>query len=133
MAKRFTFRKKIAALKRLKRSMPKAIGVIMRNHYKKSFKQQGFTDASHSPWPKRDPDRSPGRAILIDSGELRDSIDIKKATFRQIRVGSYGVPYAKYHNRVGGKHPQRKFVGTSKVVTKKTSRLIHREVLKILK
>lgn len=117
-------------LRRLKKSMPRAISVIMRNHYKGSFRAQGFTDSTLSPWAKRSPDRSPGRAILVKTGRLRDSIKIKMAIFRRIAVGSTGVDYAKYHNRGIGKQPLRKFVGPSAKVTGLVRRLIHKQTVK---
>lgn len=131
MPRRWRFDKVLSRYKRFKRTVPKTIATVMRDHYKGSFRRQGWTDKTLKPWPARDPDRSPGRAILFKGGDLRGSIKIKMSTFRKIRVGSYGIEYATFHNRGKGKLKVRKFVGKSKVVTDRTIRILNNGMKKV--
>lgn len=71
------------------------------NFFKESFFKQGFTDISFQKWEDRkQPDYRPGRAILQDSGTLRDSIETASKTSNSITIGSY-AQYAKIHNEGG--------------------------------
>ena len=136
--KQIDFDKINAALDRLAETLPRRAGVYMLNHSKKAFRDQGFTDDSLSPWAKRttknasDRNNSSSRAILIDSGNLRRSLRIRKATFKEVAVGSYGIPYAKRHNQGLKGMPRRPFVGDSRVLTKKLTDLCFKEFKKAL-
>ncbi|MEH0007573.1 MAG: phage virion morphogenesis protein, partial [Flavobacteriales bacterium] len=61
---------------------------------------QGFTDAAFTPWPKRNPDMREGAAILIKSGNLRDSLQVLERTPSRLTFGS-NVPYSEIHNQGG--------------------------------
>lgn len=108
-----------------------------------SFQKQGFTDAAFEAWTNRDPDRDPGRAILIDTTFLRKSLSVLGENATRIQFGTH-VPYARVHNeglrvravqnvrahhrtrkgnrhqvkahtrRMDVKYKQRKFIGESK-------------------
>lgn len=62
-----------------------------------SFQNEGFTDASFVPWPKRDPDKDPGRAVLTDTTFLRKSIHVLNEDESSITFSTH-VPYAAVHN-----------------------------------
>ena len=81
------------------------------------------------------------RGLLVQSGALRRSIRVGVATWDKIEVGSYGIEYAQIHNRGGrgvafGKYPfqmpKRQFIGTSRVLNDKISKLIKKEIGKNL-
>ena len=135
----FNIKKKIAEIKALKRSLPVKVGNIAKNHYLKAFRDEGFTDARLDPWQKRktrnrsDRRTSRRRAILVDTGALRRSIRVGSARRDRIEVGSYGIPYASFHNQEGGKMPQRRFVGPSKVMNRQIRLKIRNEIKDILK
>lgn len=63
---------------------PRALGSIAVSFLKQSFRNQGFTDAGLKPWAKRKNDKDPGRAILVKSGRLRNSIHVIKADTNEI-------------------------------------------------
>lgn len=134
----FNFEQKLQELKRLKSNLPLIVGNIAKRHFVKSFKDGGFTDVNLDPWAKRKrldkSDRRTGtnRAILVKSGHLRGSIRVKVANFNKIEIGAYGVPYARYHNQGVGKMPKRQFIGQSRLMTRKISKRIKQEIVKIL-
>lgn len=93
--------------------LSKAFDIIVRkagglavSHFKKSFTDGGFTDASLKPWdkPKRTFAKrdSPAktRGILIKSGLLRRSVRVTKQSGLSIYIGS-DVPYTQVHNEGG--------------------------------
>lgn len=86
----------------LKKQFTKAIrecAAAMQAHYKGSFKKQGYADGV-SKWQSRKNNRDEGRAILIESGDLRRSIKAKVSGSRSIIISS-DVEYAKIHNEGG--------------------------------
>lgn len=135
----FNFDQKIREIKRLKLSLPIQVGNIAKNHYLKSFRDGGFTDSTFNPWEKRKTKNSSdrrnraNRAILVDSGALARSIRVGRATWNTIEVGSYGIPYASYHNKGEGNQPERKFVGPSKAMSREIRQKIKKEIKKTLK
>lgn len=135
----FNFKNKIKEIKRLKSTLPVKIGNIAKNHYLKSFRDGGFTDKTLNPWKKRttknssDRRNSASRAILVDSGALKGSIRVGRATWNTIEVGSYGIPYASYHNKGEGNQPQRKFIGSSHAMNKEIRAKIKTEIKKTLR
>ena len=120
------FKKIQRRVHKIKAETPRLIAVEAVKHFKKSFRDGGFTDDRLSPWAKRKrPNRADKRtrkrrAILVDSGDLRKSIKRQKVTWRTIVVGSRGVSYAKYHNRPHRGMTQRKFIGESHKLNLKT-------------
>mgnify|MGYP003649917088 CR=1 FL=1 len=132
MAKRWNFEKVVKKLRTAKKGLPTKIASIMKRHFQQSFRKQGFTDATLDPWKARKhPDK--GRAILVKSGALRLSLRVRSASFNAIRVGSYGIKYARRHNRGLAGMPKRQFVGPSKVMTKQVNKLINNELKKVFK
>jgi len=80
-------------------SLPPKIGTECVNFFKKSFRDQGWTDVIFTPWAKRSPKakRNQGRGILIDSGRLRNSIRISGISQNSVTIGT-DTPYAEIHN-----------------------------------
>ena len=135
----FNFRRKIQDFKELQRNLPVIIGNMAKNHYTKSFRDQGFTDNGLDPWAQRKSKdksdrRSPARprAILVKTGHLRGSIRVRVATFNAIEIGAYGVPYAVFHNRGTNKLPKRQFIGKSVKLERSIRARIRQEMKKVL-
>lgn len=135
----FDIKQKLAELKTKKKLLPVRIGNIAKNHFLDSFREGGFTDVYFDPWASRKSKnrsdrRNPRpRAILVDSGALRRSIRVGSARWDKIEVGSFGIPYASYHNQGIGKQPVRKFVGSSAVMSFKIRKRIREEIKDVLK
>lgn len=110
------------------------MGTDAKNHFVKSFRNQGFEDASIEKWqPRKGEIMSSGiakvrkkdkssRAILVKTGDLRRSIKVLNKSYRSITLGS-DLPYAQIHNdglygNAYGKYrfkmPKRQFIGHSK-------------------
>jgi phage gpG-like protein len=135
----FRFDQKIKDFQRLKRDVPRRVGNIAKNHFLKAFKDEGFTEETVNPWAKRttknrsDRNNPARRALLVNRGHLRRSIRVGRTSWDRVEVGSYGITYAKFHNNPsqGSKIPRRKFVGSSKVMTRQISNLVRKEFKKI--
>jgi len=72
------------------------------------FDEQNWIDTHTEPWASRKhgAERDKGRALLIDSGHLRNSIRIITITGNKITIGTSGIEYAKIHNTGGITHPR---------------------------
>ncbi|TWP30525.1 hypothetical protein ETU08_01835 [Apibacter muscae] len=70
------------------------------NFFKESFEKQGWTGTAFEPWQARTNDLRPGGAILMDSGQLRDSLQILERGDLKIKYGTFS-PYASIHNHGG--------------------------------
>lgn len=136
--KQIDFNKINAKLNAMTKKLPKLLGNDMLNHSKEAFRNEGFTDASLSPWKARKSlnkaDRATGRrrAILVDSGNLRRSGRVRKATFREIAAGYYGIAYASRHNRGLNGMPKRQFVGWGRQLNNKVRKRTRKEFKKAL-
>lgn len=123
-------------LKQKKSKLPKLIANEIKNFVLKSWDNESFSDKYNKsdPWKKRkrqtSADKRTGkrRGLLVQSGALRRSIRVGVATWNKIEVGSYGVKYAQYHNRGTSRLPKRQFVGKSRVLNDKISKLIKKEI-----
>jgi phage gpG-like protein len=85
------------------RSIPTVAGTEAVNHFKASFRNQGFTDSGLTKWPKRKRDTDPGRAVLTKTGRTKRAIRKQQQTETTVLVGinRAEVPYAEYHNKGG--------------------------------
>lgn len=134
----FNFKKKIARFKANKKKLPLAIGALAKSHYLKSFRDEGFTDQTLSPWAGRkrgnrsDRNNKARRGLLVDKGHLRRSIRVVRANWNRVEVGSTGIKYARFHNRGEGQ-PQRQFVGRSAVLNTKIGKRIRRDTKNIFR
>jgi len=125
----------IQRFKHQKRKLPKQIGNIGLNHFLESFRMGGFNDSGFKRWAPRKArtKRNAGRALLVDSGALRNSLGLKTARWQKIRVASVGIPYASRHNRGLAGMPQRQFIGNSGRLNAKITRRIKTEIKSIFK
>ena len=121
------------------------IGIQAVNHFKKSFRDEGFTDAKLTKWKevkRREGDNKKGasstRKILTGTTkQLHDSIEYN-TTKDGVEIVS-DVVYAQIHNEGGqtGRNgtaniPKRQFVGESKSLNDKISAEIESEISKRL-
>ena len=105
--------KQIEAFKPQLDKIVDAAGVMAVNHFKKSFRDGGFTDESLETWkPRKRAERGKNRAVLVKSGRLRRSLRSKKFGVLAVKIMT-DVPYAKIHNNGEGKMPKRQFIGYS--------------------
>lgn len=135
--------RQLRGLQKIGKKAKRIVGTEAKKHFRKSFREQGFTDTAKTAWEKRKNDRSPrdiGRAILVDSGNLRDSVEILRQTKSTVEVGSK-EKYAAIHNeglegKAWGKHPfkmpKRQFVGNSAKLHKKMIGKLEKELKKAL-
>jgi len=129
---------------KFKIEIPTIIAELAKNHYLKGFaKGGGQTDKSISGWEKRKlkikdftsgrktrlkAKRQIGRALLVDTGQMRNDIDIQKATFNEIIIGTDATDYASYHNEGTDKMPQREILGYSTELNKKVEKAVKEEI-----
>lgn len=116
------------------------IGNEAKNFFVASFRKQGHEDRSIDHWkPRKREDNRKGRAILVDSGDLRRSIIREPVNKSQLQVKiSTDLPYAKVHNeggtmKGGGKMPKRQFMGDSYKLNELCKKIIVSQLDKIFK
>jgi phage gpG-like protein len=129
------FINRIKAYERNKRTLPIIIGETAKNFFQDNFKKQGFDDNGVKRWQARKGQVSfnglarvskkseSGRAILVKTGDLRNSIRVKSASMRKIVIAT-DLDYSKIHNDGSNKMPQRQFIGESANLNKKIVELI---------
>ncbi|MEM6734488.1 MAG: hypothetical protein AAF620_00320 [Bacteroidota bacterium] len=109
------------------RKMYPALGKIAKKHFDDSFKQEGFTDVHFEKWATRVGNRRPKDRILYETGKLSRS--------NEWRIISGGIqvyndtPYGYYHNK-GINQVQRKYMGNSYELNRKSAEVIRSVVLK---
>ena len=131
----------IKASDNLKAKLPLLIANLSKNHFLEGFRKGGGqTDASRGGWEqrkkpkgKRAKRREQGRNILVDTGQLRNDIDVRRTTFQEIVIGTLNVKYGIYHNEGTEKHPQREFLGDSRGLMSKIGKLAVKEFNKEFK
>lgn len=133
----FKFPQKQRKANQMKSTLPRWIGIYAKNWFLKGFRQGGGqTDDSSGGWASRKKsERGNRRGILIQSGKLRNSIEIIKSTFHTIIVGSIGLIYARVHNEglrsgrgKGFKMPKREFIGKSSKLESDIRKRIKKEM-----
>lgn len=130
---RFKIKENVQAFEKLKVEAPLVIANMAMNHFLEGFRKGGFmTNASQSGWPKRKLEDK-GRAILVKSGDLRDSIHKKVVTFSDITIATKQVAYARRHNEGLKNMPKREFMGKSKVLNQKIGVKLYQMVKKVMK
>jgi len=139
-------KRKVAVLKALQGAMV-VVANQSENHFKKSFRDGGFTDTTLRPWtPRKRPSRADknargrSRAILVQSGALRRSIVKTRLNGFKYKITS-DLPYSAIHNEglpglAWGKHtfkmPKRQFIGVSRVLRDKHIKTFNKFVIKAL-
>lgn len=128
------------AWKREKRNVNILVGNEAKNFFQDNFKRQGFKDEKVNKWKKRK-NKDSGRAILVKTGALRRSIRVLSRGRNFLVVGST-KKYAAVHNEGlrsgrprGGSFnmPQRRFIGKSKTLDEKITKLIVKRISKAFK
>lgn len=74
--------------------------VEMINFIMSNFENQSFTDVTSVPWEQRKSGADPGRALLVKSVSLRDSVKITESTPNRI-VATADAKHASIHNEGG--------------------------------
>jgi phage gpG-like protein len=120
------------------------IGNEAKNFFVNSFRLQGFEDRTVEKWkPRKKEGKRKGRAILVDSGDLRRSIIRQPVNKAQLSVKiSTDLVYAKIHNeglmgKAYGKHPfkmpKREFIGNSYKLNENCKKIVISQLDKIFK
>jgi len=113
---------------RFNRQVEVKIARVAEEHFKENFEKGGFVDNGTTTWDPRNPDLDPGRAVLVDSGDLKNSIEGSVPQPGKIVIKT-DVAYAKAHNEGNPDRnlPQRQFIGHSKELDNKIKKLIAKE------
>ena len=121
-------------LKRVKKGMTTILSNETVRFYKQNWRRQGFLyDTTIEKWqPRKKRERGRRRAILVKTGNLRDSIWVTDRTSTSWSVGT-DVVYAKRHNKGLGQTPQRKFIGRSLALNRRLGKLMINSINKALK
>ena len=128
---KFKLGAKLDKLLKEKAELPSELGNMSKNFFVENFKRQGFLDSTVERWaPRKHADA--GRAILVQSGDLRKSIRILRKSKDTVVIGS-DLKYAGYHNSGTGKLPKREFVGDSVELRRKLKAKIILELNKAMK
>ena len=114
----FNFNKVKIKSKAAKNELPRWIGITAKNWFLKGFRTGGGqTDSSTGGWAARKKaNQGKSRGILIQSGNLLNSIKVIQSTFTRIVIGSTGLKYARRHNEGLQGMPKREFIGKSTVL-----------------
>jgi phage gpG-like protein len=133
MATQLRLKEKASAIEATNRKMLQIAATDAKNHFVKSFANEGFTDETLQTWkPRKGKIRSLGayslgRKTLTKTGKLRRSISFRVGS-KSATVFS-NLPYSAIHNEgltglAWGKHsfkmPKRKFLGNSKILERRT-------------
>lgn len=84
------------------KKLPRQVGVLALQHFKRNFAQQGFYDDSLKKWRPRKTNspRNKGRALLVNKGRGRRSLRILQSSSDLVIVGA-DVGYMAFHNTGG--------------------------------
>lgn len=132
-----------AAFKKIQSASKTVVATEAKNHFKQSWRQQGFEDRTVEKWPevkrrikgteayKNASRAARRRAILVETGALRRSVKVIRRNWPVV-VGTRGISYARKHNDGAGNLPKRQFIGYSRKLEKRTlkqiTRIIHNEL-----
>lgn len=130
-----------------KRAINIKLGVASENHFKDSFRNQGFMDATLEKWDevqrrkqgtkayKAATKAARTRAILVQTGKLKRDIARRRTTYNEVTIGTSNltINYAERHNYGERKMPKRQFIGKSRRLNEKLIKIIKFELNKILK
>jgi len=123
-----------ADINRFKSRIPVLLANQAQNHFLEGFRKGGKqTDASRSGWKQRKAARSrknQGRAILVQSGDLRADIKRRETSFARTVVGTRNIIYAARHNDGLAAMPKREFIGDSRALDRKNRKLIEKNLPK---
>ena len=113
MGSRFTYDKKLEALRHAKVDMPKDLALSGELYFQKNFDKQQWSGSKWEP-RKKETKASRGHNILVNTGRLRQAMQntILFADWHLIKWGvDKNVTYAGYLNYGTSKMPARTFMG----------------------
>lgn len=97
--KPYSFNQVALKFHKVRGQLPGVLGTVAMNYFKDSFRRQGWRDQYLVAWEKRKDQgrRNKGKAIMVQSGRLRNSIRIVESTWARTVIGT-AVPYADANN-----------------------------------
>lgn len=104
MSNNFNSLKRLAAeLRNRESAIMQRVATNTVNYSKQAFRKQGWDG---KPWPKRAPGavRNKGRALLIDSGRMRNATRFKVSSDTAVIYNT--TPYGASHNKGATLHPR---------------------------
>ena len=117
-----------------KNNIPVIIANVALNHFLEGFRKGGYqTDDSRSGWAGRKSRtrRNIGRALLVNTGALRNDILRREVNSKRIVIGTRNIAYASVHNEGTERMPKREFLGNSTVLNNKITSIIKNKLSKI--
>lgn len=127
------------------RTLPQLVGAAAVDHFKKSFRDEGFTDATLEPWKDVKRRTNPTRAdraaaslpILTQSGDLGRSIEFTTQPGEAVitadtRGAGSDKDYAAQHNEGTRLIPKRQFIGPSQTLDRRVERISIRLIRRML-
>lgn len=105
------------------------VGREAKEHFDRSFRNEGFTDTRLEKWPKRNPDRRPQDKTLYETGALSSSTEYRVMA-RGVSIINK-VKYGIYHN-TGKGQKLRRFIGNSVVLNRRIKVLLTRRLITAL-
>ena len=125
----------------LKRELPILLANQAQRYFVATFKEQGFDGTNWKEVKRREPETTEYKypktkglsrrtsPILVRTGKLRRAVNdsIRSATFESIKFIT-AVPYASYQNSGTDNIPKRKFMGDSKILRRKQTELITKNI-----
>lgn len=148
-----SIQRKIREFNGLKAVLPVLVANDAKNYFAASFRKQGWEDEGLQKWQPRkgqigggglakvSKKSSSGRAILVQSGDLRKSLCVEQADWGKVRISS-DLPYSAIHNEglqgnAFGKHkfkmPKRKFMGRSRKLHNQLKSLMENKINKAMR
>ena len=121
--------------------LPVVLGTMAQNHFKEAFRYGvggKRTDASLGGWAERKHKsradkryKGKNRALLVETGTLRDSIKKKKIGYGKFMIYANETEYGVIHNEGLGNIPKREFIGKSEVLENRIEKRINQELKKL--
>lgn len=93
----YDFGRIVPRLTEVMNHLPDVLATTALNHFKDSFRRQGWRDKGLKRWKPRKDGSRPGGAILVKRGHLRNSLRKLIVSWRRSEVGT-NLPYAAAHN-----------------------------------
>lgn len=118
----------IPEFKAFMNNVTKVIAVTAKKHSVDRWKDQGYyieNTGSFKPWKarKRETRQSRGKAILVDTGDLRLSVKGRAVSKTRAIVQS-ALPYSAKHNEGLGSMPKRQFLNDNLILGKELEKSV---------
>jgi phage gpG-like protein len=148
MATKNTFKEDFQKLQQVFRDLPYDVAEELQAFTEENFRKEAFQDKPAGKWKgrKKDPEsgkaRKERRALLVESGEMKNSIDTE-VRGSDVSIGIHDpsiAEYARVHNEglkagrgKGFMMPQRQFIGESAELDDRIQKLVDDKLDKIFK